>query len=223
MTTTLNPEFVNGDPRVACLLLLDTSGSMGAQVQGLHGTPIEALNQGLKAFELDIQEDPLARRRVDIAIVTFGQGVHTVQEFGSAAGFVAPALSAAGLTPMGEAITLAVQKVKARSAQYRANGVPRYRPWIFMITDGAPTDEWQSAAALVRQEEDAKSFAFFGVGVQNADMDVLRAVTDRVIRLDGLKFRDLFLWLSTSQKRVSASKEGEQTPLPAVTSFTSPL
>jgi uncharacterized protein YegL len=218
-----DPEFVNADPRVACLLLLDTSGSMAAPVDAHGATAIDALNQGLKAFELDIQEDALARRRVDIAIVTFGKGVRTVQEFGSAGNFVAPILTADGRTPMGEAITVAVQKVKARTAEYKAIGVPRYRPWIFMITDGAPTDEWRSAAAMVKAEEDAKAFAFFGVGVQNADMDVLRTVTDRVIRLDGLKFRELFLWLSTSQKRISGSKEGEQTPLPPVTTFTSPV
>jgi uncharacterized protein YegL len=218
---TLNPEFLNADPRVACLLLLDTSASMATPVDG--GTPIHALNQGLKAFELDIQQDALARRRVDIAIVTFGESVQTVQEFGSASSFVAPTLTAAGRTPMGEAITRAVHMVKARSAQYQANGVPRYRPWIFMITDGAPTDDWRGAAELVKRGEEAKSFAFFGVGVQNADMDVLRAVADRVIRLDGLKFRDLFLWLSTSQKRVSASKMSEETSLPAVTAFTAPV
>jgi hypothetical protein len=41
----LIPEFaLNADPRCACVLLLDTSGSM-------DGAPIKALNEGLKAFE----------------------------------------------------------------------------------------------------------------------------------------------------------------------------
>src|ERR1022692_2452903 len=62
----LNPEFAeNPDPRCACVLLLDTSGSMS-------GSPIDALNQGLQTFQSDIQEDALAKRRVEIAIVTFG-------------------------------------------------------------------------------------------------------------------------------------------------------
>ena len=82
----LNPEFAaNPDPRCACVLLLDTSGSM-------NGAPIEALNAGLQAFQSDIQEDALAKRRVEIAIVTFGGVVQTVQDFVSASGFSAPAL-----------------------------------------------------------------------------------------------------------------------------------
>jgi uncharacterized protein YegL len=36
------------------------------------------------------------------------------------------------------------------------------------------------------------------------------------MKLDGLNFVELFVWISQSQKRVSANKVGEQTPLPAV-------
>jgi uncharacterized protein YegL len=58
--------------------------------------------------------------------------------------------------------------------EYRANGIYYYRPWIFMITDGGPTDTWQHAAAVIRDGEDRKSFAFFAVGIRGANMDILR-------------------------------------------------
>jgi len=207
---SLNPEFAaNPDPRCACVLLLDTSGSM-------NGAPVEALNAGLQAFQSDIQEDALAKRRVEIAIVTFGGAVQTVQEFVSAASFSAPALAANGNTPMGEAIALGVQLVKNRKAEYKSNGVLYYQPWIFLITDGEPTDEWQSAAQLVQSEMTARTLAFFAVGVAGANMDVLKSITPRALKLDGLKFRELFMWLSQSQKRVSGSKPGEQTALPQI-------
>ena len=117
---------------------------------------------------------------------------------------------------MGEAIALGLQLVKDRKAEYKSGGVLYYQPWVFMITDGEPTDEWQSAAQMVQSETGAKALTFFGVGVGDANMQVLSSITQRVLKLDGLKFTDLFVWLSQSQKRVSNSKPGEQTALPQI-------
>lgn len=219
MATAPNPEFANNpDPRCACVLLLDTSGSMS-------GAPINALNQGLKAFQQDLQEDGLARRRVEIAIVTFGNGgVQTIQDFVTAGEFAAPNLSEGGNTPMGAAIQLGLDLVRDRKATYKQNGIVHYRPWVFMITDGGPTDgdAWRSAAQRVKTEVAAKGLEFFAVGVAGADMQVLSEITPRALVLDGLKFRELFVWLSQSQRRVSGSKVGEQVPMPKV-SFGSPI
>src|SRR4030095_1267006 len=99
MEETLNPEFaLNPDPRCACVLLIDTSGSM-------NGAPITELNLGLQTFHHALSEDTLASRRVEIAIVTFGNGgVTKIQDFVTADQFVAPELITGGQTPMGEAI-----------------------------------------------------------------------------------------------------------------------
>jgi uncharacterized protein YegL len=212
----LNPEFaLNPDPRCACILLLDTSGSM-------DGAPIWALNEGLQTLQTDIQEDPLAKRRVELAIVTFGGSVRKVQDFTPAGSFTAPTLVAGGGTPMGEAMALGLQLVKNRKAEYKSNGVLYYQPWIFLITDGEPTDEWQSAAQLVQTEMSADALTFFAVGVGGANMQILSTITPRALKLEGLKFKDLFLWLSQSQKRVSGSKPGQQTALPQI-GFGSPV
>jgi uncharacterized protein YegL len=208
-------EFVtNPDPRCPCILLLDTSGSM-------DGRPIDALNRGLQAFQVDLAQDALAQRRVEIAIVTFGNGVRMWQEFVTADQFQAPTLAAGGDTPMGQAIELAISMLRDRKDQYKANGIAYYRPWVFMITDGTPTDQWQSAAQSVHMEEAAGSLAFFAVGVEGANMPILSRIAVRPpMMLQGLQFVNLFLWLSRSQKRVSAGKVGEQTALPPVTGWT---
>jgi uncharacterized protein YegL len=69
---------------------------------------------------------------------------------------------------------------------------------------------------MVQSESGAKALAFFAVGVGDANMQILASITQRVIKLEGLKFKDLFVWLSQSQKRVSGSKPGEQTALPQI-------
>lgn len=197
----LNPE-----PRCPCLLLLDVSGSMA-------GAPIAELNAGLKAFRDELVADDLAAKRVDVACVTFGP-VNVATEFEPAAVFQPPWLKAAGETPLGEAIVKATDLVRDRKQEYRANGIACYRPWIFLVTDGAPTDDWSAAAARVRDGEAAKSFAFFAVGVQGAKLDVLRQIATREpLQLRGLQFREMFQWLSSSMKSVSRSTPGDVMPL----------
>lgn len=196
----------NPEPRCPCVLLLDVSGSM-------RGQPIDELNAGLGQFRDELAPDSLAMKRVEAAIVTFGP-VKVEVPFVAADSFYPPALSAQGDTPMGAAILQALDLVKGRKAEYRANGISYYRPWVFLITDGGPTDSWQEAAAAVREAEASRNVAFFAVGVRGANMDVLRQISVREpLALDGLKFRDLFQWLSASLKSVSQSAVGTEVPL----------
>ena len=198
----------NPENRCPCLLLLDTSGSM-------QGQPIKELNEGLALFREELASDAMASKRVELGIVTFGP-VAVVTEFVTPDLFIAPTLSANGDTPMGAAIERAIQMVSERKNVYKANGIAYYRPWIFMITDGGPTDQWQSAASRVREGEAAKQFQFFAVGVQGANMDVLRQISVReVLSLQGLKFRELFSWLSNSMAAVSQSSLGDKVELPS--------
>jgi len=193
----------NPEPRCPCLLLLDTSGSMA-------GRPIEELNAGVRAFYEELQSDSLAVKRVEVALVSFGP-VRIISNFNTADFFLDPTLVAEGDTPLGEAITTGIELIRKRKEEYRSNGISFYRPWIFLITDGSPTDKWQHAAALVREGENTKSFAFFAVGVQNADMNVLRQISVREpLRLQGLKFREFFQWLSNSMKSASRSNPGDK-------------
>lgn len=208
----LSVEFAtNPEPRCACVLLLDVSGSMA-------GKPIDALNEGLRAFATDLGGDSLARQRVEVAIVTFGgQGVSVEQDFVTASAFEPRTLVSGGGTPMGAAIEKAISLVDERKQQYRENGIVYYRPWVFLITDGEPTDDWKQAAARVHAAEEANGLAFFAVGVEGANVDVLSKIAVRApLKLQGLKFVELFVWLSRSQRAVSTSKPGDQTALPTV-------
>lgn len=205
---TSNPEA-----RCPCVLLVDVSGSM-------TGAPIDELNKGLVAFQQELQQDDLAALRVEVAIVSFGHSVRVEQDFISAHEFIAQPLRSGGNTPMGEAINLALELVRARKETYKQAGIPYYRPWIFLLTDGAPTDEWRSAAQRIQAEEASKAVAFFAVGVQKADMKVLAQITTRQpLQLQGLKFRDMFVWLSQSLTTVSHSQVGQQVPLTSPTGW----
>jgi uncharacterized protein YegL len=209
-------EFANNpEPRCPCVLLLDTSGSM-------EGQPINDLNAGLIAYKEELAADSLAAKRVEVAVVTFGGTVQVLADFQTAENFQPPTVSASGNTPMGEAILRGIDMVTQRKALYRQNGVAFYRPWVFLITDGGPTDTWSEAAQRVKQGEANKNFSFFSVGVEGANMDVLKQIAVREpLKLKGTKFRELFQWLSNSQQSVSRSTPGDKVDLPAPTGWTS--
>lgn len=206
-------EFAeNPEPRCACVLLLDTSGSM-------QGEAISALNTGLASFKQDLNKDPLASRRVEVAIVTFDNEVKVVQDFVTADQFQPPTLTAQGQTHMGTAIIKALDLVQARKATYRQNGVAYYRPWIFLITDGEPQGEpehiIQQASQRLKADESNKRVAFFAVGVENANLATLGEIVVRTpVKLAGLNFVEMFVWLSKSMEAVSHSRTNEQIALP---------
>lgn len=200
-------EFAeNPEPRCPCLLLLDTSASMA-------GAPIDELNRGLMDFRRELASDALAMKRVELGLLTFGP-VQLVSDFLTADQFTPPLLAGAGDTPIGAAITTGLDMIRQRKDAYRANGILYYRPWVFLITDGVPTDSWHQAAAMVRAGEEAKGFSFFAVGVENADMEVLSQISVRPpLKLGGLRFRDLFNWLSSSLSTVSRAQVGQSVKL----------
>ena len=206
----------NPDPRCPVVLLLDTSGSMSGQ-------PIDQLNQGLVTFQQELSQDSLAARRVQVAIVTFDSYVNVVQDFVDFDQFNPPHLSTTGTTAMGEGIGTALNLIESHKQLLRANGIDYYRPWLLMITDGAPTDSWQNAAQMLHQFYANKKVVFFAVAVQGADMNTLSQIVPPGSippqQLKGLAFNQLFTWLSNSMGSVSRSQGGAQVALPPATEW----
>ncbi len=200
-------EKGNHEPRCPCVLLLDTSASM-------EGEAIEALNEGYKLFLDTLKEDDLAALRVELCVITFGGHVHPLQEFTTVDESSFIKMMSGGLTPMGEAIQLGITKLAERKKLYRSIGVRHFRPWMFLITDGEPTDEWKNAAELVHQHTKGKHLSFFAVGVDDANMAILKNISVRPpVQLKGLQFSEMFEWLSSSLAAASHSNPGDKVQL----------
>jgi len=209
-------EFMeNAEPRCPCVILLDTSHSM-------NGQPIDQLNEGMELLSQALLADELASNRVELAVITFGGKVEPAHEFTLPRDFIPQAFSASGATPMAEAVVKGYQLLEARKEEYRKAGVQYFRPWMFLITDGAPTDAsstyWSDAVRLVQNGEDNKHLSFFGVRVNNADkvkLDELCPSGRPSVKLRGLEFNELFSWLSSSLRKISASNPGDKMVLPS--------
>ncbi len=122
-------------------------------------------------------------------------------------------------TLMSRGINLALDKIEERKQSYRDNGIDYYRPWLFLITDGEPTESQKDVSAASQRLKDAdsqKRIAAFSVGVDDADFDVLTWMSPRrPLMLKGLEFSRMFVWLSQSMSRVSASRIGDEITLDA--------
>ncbi len=225
MTPPMIPDVQiidNSEQRTPLVLVLDCSGSM-------DGEPIAQLNQGLSLLEQELKADTIASKRVRLLVVKFGGNdeAQVVGDWIDAMEFAAPSLDADGTTPTGQAVDLALGKIEEEKQRFKQAGVAYTRPWLFLMSDGAPTDDWQAAAERCRQAEQARKVAVFPLAVgAEADAATLGEFSSKgplaVKRLDGLKFRELFLWLSTSMKVVSQSRPGGKVQLPAIDNWLSP-
>lgn len=200
---------VPGEPHMACVLLLDTSYSMS-------GTPIASLNKAINDFKEQTSMDEFAQKRVDIAIIEFNDTARVVQDFTPLTQLQPVTLSATGCTAMGAGINLAIDKVKERNRFYNDMGTPCFKPWIFMITDGAPTDDISAARQRIIDEESKGSHGklkFWAIGVPGYSKEVLTSLTKRCIALDEANFKGIFDWLSESMVIISVSRVGENPQL----------
>ena len=214
MTTELIPDEIqfaeNPEPRCPCVLVVDVSSSM-------YGIKMNQLNSGIATFARELKADQLASLRTEVGIVTFGGHAEMVQDFVTADQFSPPTLVANGTTMMSQGVNLALNKIEERKQMYRDNGIDYYRPWLFLMTDGAPTETEEVVNAMAERLKSAdgdKRVAAFSVGVQGADMDLLTQVSPRrPLMLKGLEFSSMFVWLSQSMSRVSRSRTDDEIEL----------
>mgnify|MGYP001563056648 CR=1 FL=1 len=199
----------NPTARVPVCLCLDTSGSM-------DGDPISELNAGVALFFDALRSDEVAQYAAEIAVVTFGGAVQRLLEFGSVANQRIPPLAADGQTPMGEGVITALELLEARKRQYSNAGIDYFQPWLVLMTDGQPTDSIDDAVTRTTALVTNRKLTIFPIGIgAKADMSKLAEFSPNrsPLRLQGLKFKEFFEWLSRSVSRVSQSVPGQSVPL----------
>ena len=208
-------EFAdNPESRCACVVLVDVSSSM-------NGKPINELNKGIEVLYNEIRKDDLASLRVDLAIVAFNHEVNVAQDFATIGpNNKPPQLKSGGGTEMCQAIDHSIAMLADRKQTYRRNGTSYYRPWLIFITDGAPNDRHLIAGTgqKINQAFSQKELTFFAIGVEKADFKVLGELAPKEyppMKLQGVDFPALFLWISQSLTQVSQSRTNEQVPLPS--------
>lgn len=203
----------NPTARIPVCLCLDTSGSM-------EGKSIDELNEGVRLFYDTVREDEIALYSAEISIVTFGDEAKCISDFCRAdEQSEVPALSAYGSTPMGEAVNMGLDLLEGRKQEYKSKGIDYYQPWLVLMTDGEPNgyaSELTRAVNRTVEMVNNKKLTVFPIGIgAYADMNVLAQFSPKrmPLKLQGLKFREFFTWLSQSISVTSQSSLGDTVKL----------
>ncbi len=197
--------------RLPVYLLLDCSGSMA-------GEPIEAVRQGMRTLLGELKSDPQALESVFLSVITFDSSARQVVPLTELMQFQEPQIQATGTTALGEALNLLLQRIGEEVRKTTAEQKGDWRPLVFLMTDGAPTDSWETAADSIMRSRPG-NFIACAAGAR-ADENVLKRITEVVVRLNDLEpdtLRQFFKWVSasvTATSRSVAAKPGDAVNLP---------
>ncbi|NDW10515.1 VWA domain-containing protein [Dysgonomonas sp. 520] len=173
-------------------LLLDTSGSM-------TGEPIEAVKNGIQVLVSSLRQDPYALETAYLSVITFNTNAQQIVPLTELSVFQMPDIQATGTTSLGDALSLLAKRADAEVTKTTLEQKGDWKPLVFIMTDGEPTDDWRKGLAEFKKQK-------FGIVVacaagQHANTQVLGDITDVVVQLDtadSATIRAFFKWVSAS-------------------------
>jgi len=192
--------------RLPVYLLLDTSGSMS-------GEPIEAVKNGVQVMISSLRQNPQAIETAFLSLITFDSAAQQIIPLTDLASFQMVDLRATGVTALGEALKLVSNRIENEVAKTTTEQKGDWKPLVFIMTDGVPTDDWLPALAEFKKQRVA--FTVACAAGSGADTTVLKQITENVVSLDtadSASIGKFFQWVTasigvTSTKVEDAGKE----------------
>lgn len=178
--------------RLPVYLVLDTSGSM-------FGEPIEAVKNGVQTLLSTLRQDPYALETAYISVITFDSSAQQVVPLTDLLNFQTPELKAQSTTALGEALALTAECINHEVVRATAETKGDWRPLVFIMTDGAPTDDWQKG--LEKFNAVKKGMVIACAAGSAVDTQVLQQITEVVLQLDTAdsnSIKAFFKWVSAS-------------------------
>ena len=183
--------------RLPVYLLLDCSGSMA-------GEPIEAVKQGIKTLISELKGDPQALETAFLSIITFDSSARQISPLTELMLFKEPSIQAGGATALGGALKVLADCVTNEVRTSTATQKGDWKPLVFLMTDGAPTDNLDEGVDAIKQVSVGNIIAC-GAGA-NANANTLKKITNNVLMMNNLTAGDMaqfFAWVSSSIKASS--------------------
>lgn len=178
--------------RLPVYLLLDTSGSMS-------GEPIEAVKNGVQILVSTLRQDPYALETAYLSVITFDNEARQLVPLTELPAFQAPNIAATGTTAFGGALTLLAERIDAEVAKTTADVKGDWKPLVFIMTDGVPSDDWARGAERLRQSRTGVVIAC--AAGPHANSAILKQITEVVVSLDtadASTIKAFFKWVSAS-------------------------
>ena len=178
--------------RLPVYLLLDTSGSMS-------GEPIEAVKNGVQIMISSLRQNPQAIETAFLSVITFDSTAQQIIPLTDLASFQMVDIKATGVTALGEALKLVAHKIDTEVQKTTTEQKGDWKPLVFIMTDGIPTDDWQSGLNEFKKSKVA--FTVACAAGSGADANILKQITDNVVSLDtadSASIGKFFQWVTAS-------------------------
>ena len=185
--------------RLPVYLLLDCSGSMS-------GVKIQQVNTGVQLLYQELNNDPRCADTVYISIIPFASSAYQM-DLVPITQFAPPQLAASGSTALGSALSLLNQSLDNDLIANQPGKKGDYKPMVFLLTDGQPTDTWDQEAARLKSRTTNKAGTIVALAIgHDADVGMLKQITENVLKMEnvtGDAIRAFFQWVSASVQTAS--------------------
>ena len=178
--------------RLPVYLLLDVSGSMS-------GEPIEAVKSGVQTLVSTLRQDPYALETAYLSVITFDDSARQLIPLTELSAFQTPSISSSGTTSLGQALSVLSDCIESEVAKTTAEIKGDWKPLVFIMTDGVPTDDWHRGLEKLRKVRTGVIVAC--AAGHGADTSVLKQITEIVVQLDtadASTIKAFFKWVSAS-------------------------
>lgn len=109
----------------------------------MQGPPLDAINQELPLIYQEIASNPVVADRARLGIIGFSSTAEVLLPLADLNDVHSiPQLSPRGTTSYGAAFSLLKRTIEQDIAGLKQAGHAPYRPTVFFLTDGLPTDDW---------------------------------------------------------------------------------
>jgi uncharacterized protein YegL len=186
--------------RLPVYILADCSGSM-------TGDPIEQVKTGIRTLHANLMGDPSAVETAFLSVIAFDSEARQVVPLVEVTQFEPPDLRASGTTALGGALQILGQCLEIEVRKTTAEVKGDWKPLVFLLTDGAPTDDWQTHAERLKQNKPSPANIIAVACGSNADVNVLKQITPTVLEMRDMgpeAFAQFFKWVSASVSQTSA-------------------
>lgn len=199
-------EIADYEQKRLCVFIIDTFGLKNDIV-------VEEIKTAIQRILDELQSGETYRERIEIAFISYDcltDEISIFQDIVSICNASVPPLTATtNDTSLTKALYMALDVVETQVTWYKSVGIPYYRPWIFLISNGMSllSCNVDEIASRIEQDTINKKYVFLPIYTKDANVTLLQEIESDIpiTALDSLNITDCFKWLSSSEGEVCSS------------------
>jgi uncharacterized protein YegL len=185
--------------RLPVFFVLDVSESM-------VGENLRKLEEGISSIVRTLRQDPHALETVYVSVIAFAGRAKTIVPLMEVSAFYPPKLPVGGGTSLGGALFHLMAELDNTLVKNTQKQKGDWKPVIYLITDGKPTDNVSAALSKWKNEYAEKATLVAIALGRFADLSVLGQLTRHTLVLENTSdadFKKFIDWVTNSVKTQS--------------------